>query len=334
MKHCLIIAEAGVNHNGRLDLALALVDAAADAGADIVKFQTFRAEDLVSPGVEKAEYQKRNSGAEESQRDMLRKLELGPKEHVALRKHCAERGIEFLSTPFDLASVDLLARIGLRRWKIPSGEITNLPLLRAVARQGGEVLLSTGMANLGEVEDAIDALEAAGMPRANMTVLHCTTEYPAPMSDVNLTAMTTMRSAFGIRVGYSDHTEGIVVPVAAVALGAEVIEKHLTLDRSLPGPDHKASLEPLEFGAMVKAIRDVGKCMGDGIKRITPSECKNRVVARKSIIAIAPIMAGARIQESMLGVRRPAVGMSPMSWDNVIGSVARRDYATGEVIEP
>lgn len=334
MKHCLIIAEAGVNHNGRLDLALALVDAAADAGADIVKFQTFRAEELVSPGAEKAEYQKRNSGAEESQHDMLRKLELGPSDHIALREHCAKRGIEFLSTPFDLASVDLLARIGLRRWKIPSGEITNLPLLRAVARQGGEVLVSTGMASLGEVEDAIAALEAAGLPRANMTVLHCTTEYPAPMSDVNLNAMTTMRSAFGIKVGYSDHTEGIVVPVAAAALGAEVIEKHLTLDRSLPGPDHKASLEPLEFGAMVKAIRGVGECMGDGIKRITPSERLNRIVARKSIIAVKPIMVGTRIQENMLGVRRPAGGMSPMSWDKVIGSVARRDYAAGEVLEP
>ncbi len=334
MKQCLIIAEAGVNHNGRLELALALVDAAADAGADIVKFQTFRTEDLVSTTAEKAEYQKRNSGSEESQHDMLRKLELGLKDHITLKKHCVERGIEFLSTPFDLASVDLLAHIGLRRWKIPSGEITNLPLLRAVARQGGEVLLSTGMANLGEVEDAISALEAAGLPRVNMTVLHCTTDYPAPMSDVNLRAMTTMRSAFGIKVGYSDHTEGIIVPVAAAALGAEVIEKHLTLDRSFPGPDHKASLEPLEFGAMVKAIRGVGECMGDGIKRITPSERMNRIVARKSIIAIKPILAGMRIDESMLGVRRPAGGMSPMSWDMVIGSIAHRDYASGEVLEP
>lgn len=330
----LIIAEAGVNHNGDLELARRLIDAAAEAGADLVKFQTFKAESLVTATARKADYQTRNSGGGETQHEMLRRLELSPEAHHELIAHCAARGIGFFSTGFDLESVDFLVSLGLDKFKIPSGEITNLPYLRHVGRHGKEVILSTGMATLGDIEAAIEALEQAGTPRSMLTVLHCTTEYPTPMNEVNLRAMQSIGQAFGVAVGYSDHTPGIEVAIAATALGASVIEKHFTLDRNLPGPDHKASLEPQELKAMVTAIRNIETALGDGIKRLTPSEATNRPVARKSLVAARPIRAGEAFSEENLAAKRPGTGISPMQWDSIIGRIARRDYQSDEMIEP
>lgn len=328
----LIIAEAGVNHNGDLDLAKKLIDSAAAAGADLVKFQTFSAERLATQSAPKAEYQKRTTGKAQSQYEMLKELELSPSMHEVLIAHCQAKNIGFFSTGFDIQSNDYLAALGAQLFKIPSGEITNLPYLRHVGGFGKPVILSTGMATLGEIEAALEALEAAGLQRANIRVLHCNTEYPTPMQDVNLRAMLSISQAFDVEIGYSDHTSGIEVPIAAVALGATVIEKHLTLDRNLPGPDHKASLEPDEFAAMVRAIRNIECAMGDGVKRIMPSEIKNLHVARKSIVASCAIKAGEVFSNENLTTMRPGSGISPMFWDNIIGLTANRDFKTYELI--
>lgn len=329
----LIIAEAGVNHNGDMELAKQLVEAAANAGADLVKFQTFSAERLATASAPKAEYQNRTTKEEQSQFAMLQQLELTPQMHEQLIAHCAIQGIGFFSTGFDTQSVDYLASLGAERFKIPSGEITNLPYLRHLGGFGKPLILSTGMATLSEIEAALDALEIAGTARSSITVLHCNTEYPTPMQDVNLRAMTRIRDAFGVVVGYSDHTMGIEVSIAAVALGATVIEKHLTLDRNLPGPDHKASLEPDEFAAMVRAIRNIEQAIGDGIKRPSPSEAKNKPIARKSLVSAKPIKAGERFTRENLTCKRPGTGISPMRWDEVMGRTATRDYVADELIE-
>ena len=328
----LIIAEAGVNHNGDLALARQLIDVAAGAGADLVKFQTFTADRLATRTAQKANYQNRTTTSTESQHEMLSRLELTDAMHHELIAHCATRNIDFFSTGFDIESVDLLVRHGQNHFKIPSGEITNLPYLRHIAHLGKSVILSTGMANLGEIEAAIDALEAAGTPRAMLTVLHCTTEYPTPMAEVNLRAMLSIHAAFGVAVGYSDHTQGIEVAIAAVAMGATVIEKHFTLDRNLPGPDHKASLEPAELNAMVAAIRNIEVALGDGIKRLTTSEARNRPVVRKSLVASRAIKSGALFTAENVTAKRPATGISPMRWDEVIGQTALRDFGPDELI--
>lgn len=329
----LIIAEAGVNHNGDLTLAKKLIDVATEAGADLVKFQTFNANRLATRFAKKADYQTRTTDSHESQYEMLHRLELSAEMHKELIAHCAERNIGFFSTGFDIESVDLLVSLGLDHFKIPSGEITNLPYLRHIGRLGKTVILSTGMATLGEIEAAIDVLEQSGTPRANITVLHCTTEYPTPMAEVNLRAMQNIHTAFGVAVGYSDHTPGIEVAIAAVALGATVIEKHFTLDRNLPGPDHKASLEPEELKAMVAAIRNIEVALGDGIKCLTPSEAKNKAVARKSLVASQTIKAGEVFSAENISAKRPGIGISPMRWDEVMGRTAPRDYSADELIE-
>lgn len=329
----LIIAEAGVNHNGDIGLAKKLIAAAAAAGADLVKFQTFSAKNLVSSSAPKAEYQKKTTESSESQLEMIQKLELSREGHAVLIEECRVNGIGFFSTAFDFQSFDLLMELGcLEQVKIPSGELTNLPLLRYMSRFGKPLLLSTGMANLGEIEAAIEAVEAAGTPRHLITVLHCTTEYPTPMEDVNLRAMVTMRHAFGLNTGYSDHTPGIEIPIAAVALGATVIEKHFTLDRNLPGPDHKASLEPHELKAMVEGIRNVERALGDGVKRPSPSELKNKPIARKSLVAIRPISAGEAFSAENMSAKRPGTGLSPMLWDEIVGRNATKDFAVDEQI--
>jgi len=329
----LIIAEAGVNHNGDLELAKQIVKAAANAGADLVKFQTFTAERLAIDSAPKADYQNQTTDQKQSQFAMLRQLELTAEMHEQLIVYCSKQGIGFFSTGFDLQSVDYLASLGADRFKIPSGEITNLPYLRHVGAFGKPLILSTGMATLGEIEAALDACEIAGTPRSRITVLHCNTEYPTPMQDVNLRAMCSIRDVFGVAVGYSDHTLGIEVPIAAVALGATVIEKHLTLDRNLAGPDHKASLEPDEFAAMVRVIRNIEQAMGDGIKRPSPSESKNKSIARKSLVAARSIKAGERFTPENLTAKRPGTGVSPMRWDEVMGRTATRDYGSDEMIE-
>jgi N,N'-diacetyllegionaminate synthase len=329
----LIIAEAGVNHNGDLATARRLIDVAAEAGADLVKFQTFSADRLVTGYAGKAGYQTLTTDVDESQFDMIRRLELTRDMHEALIAHCKSRGIRFFSSAFDSYGVDLLVELGIDRFKIPSGEITNLPYLRHVGRYGKPVILSTGMATLGEIEAALDTLEQSGTRRERLTVLHCNTEYPTPMADVNLRAMLAIRDAFGVAVGYSDHTLGIEVAIAAVALGATVIEKHFTLDRAMRGPDHKASLEPDELKAMVSAIRNIEQAMGDGIKRPSASEAKNRLAARKSLVAARAIRAGELFSEVNLAVKRPGAGLSPMRWDDVIGRKAPRDFAPDELIE-
>lgn len=328
-----IIAEAGVNHNGDMALARALIDVAAEAGADLVKFQTFSATRLLTATARKADYQLATTDRTESQLEMIRRLELTPQMHEELILHCQRRGVRFFSSAFDLESVDLLARLGLDRFKVPSGEITNLPYLRHIGRHRLPVIVSTGMATLTEVAAALEVLETSGVPRRQITVLHCNTEYPTPMSDVNLRAMQSMQQTLGVQVGYSDHTQGIEIAVAAVALGASVIEKHLTLDRTLPGPDHRASLEPAEFGAMVTAIRNVERALGDGIKQPSPSERKNMPVARKSIVAARPIRKGEVLTESHLAVKRPGTGLSPMLWDQLLGRPASRDFAADEPLE-
>jgi N,N'-diacetyllegionaminate synthase len=329
----LIIAEAGVNHNGDLDLARQLIDAAAAAGADLVKFQTFTADRQVTRSAPKADYQTQATKSTESQHEMLRRLELTEAMHHQLIAHCATRKIGFFSTGFDIDSVNLLASLGQNHFKIPSGEITNLPYLRHIGQLGKNIILSTGMATLGEIEAAIEAIEQAGTPRNKLTVLHCTTEYPTPMTEVNLRAMQSIHTAFGVEVGYSDHTQGIEVAIAAVAMGATVIEKHFTLDRYLPGPDHQASLEPAELKAMVVAIRNIEIALGDGIKRLTPNEAKNKPMARKSLVASQTIKAGAHFSADNLTAKRPGTGISPMRWDEVLGQKALRDFSADELIE-
>lgn len=328
-----IIAEAGVNHNGSIELAKKLIDAAVEAGADAVKFQTFKAESIISKFAPKADYQKKNTEHNESLLDMLKKLELSYKDFKDLKKYCDNKGIMFLSTPFDLDSALFLKNIGLEIFKIPSGEITNYLLLREIGSYGKNVILSSGMADLGEIEDAIDVLVDFGTSRRNITVLHCNTEYPTPYKDVNLKAMITIKKAFNIKVGYSDHTHGIEIPIASVAMGAEIIEKHFTIDNKLEGPDHKASLEPEELKAMVDAIRNIEKAMGDGVKKPSKSELKNKDIVRKSIVAKKPIRKGEAFTEDNLTVKRPGTGTSPMKWNEVIGRKADKYYDKEEIID-
>jgi N,N'-diacetyllegionaminate synthase len=329
----LVIAEAGVNHNGDLSIAREMIDAAAAAGADVVKFQTFNADRLVTRKAAKAQYQQSSGDAAESQHTMLQRLELTPAAHCELLEHCKRRGIGFLSTAFDIPSLDLLVDLGLERFKIPSGEITNLPYLRHVGRLGRPVIMSTGMANLAEIEAALDVLEASGTAREQIIFLHCNTEYPTPMRDVNLTAMLTIGKAFGVRVGYSDHTLGIEIPIAAVALGAVVIEKHFTLDRHAPGPDHRASLEPHELHSMISAIRNIEQALGDGIKRPSASESRNLPVARKSLVAATSIRAGEPFTRANVAVKRPGTGISPMRLEEILGHRASRDFQADELLE-
>lgn len=331
--HTFIIAEAGVNHNGDCAIAKKLIDVAVDAGADAVKFQTFIPEKVISRFAEKAEYQKDTTGAEESQLDMVRKLMINEAGHRDLISHCNARGIMFLSAPFDSPSIDLLVRLGLSMFKIPSGEIINLPHLRKIGALHKRVIMSTGMATLDEVRVALEVLVSAGTPKNKITALHCHTDYPTRMEDVNLRAMVTLREELGVAVGYSDHTLGIEVPIAAVALGAEVVEKHFTLDRKMEGPDHRASLEPQELTAMVVAIRNIEKALGGGIKRLTKREQAIMKVARKSIVANRPIKVGEVFTEDNITPKRPGTGISPMQWDHVLGQKAKRDFEEDELIE-
>jgi N,N'-diacetyllegionaminate synthase len=329
----LTIAEAGVNHNGELSLAKRLIDVAAEAGADMVKFQTFSADRVVTARAEKAGYQTANRGIDESQHAMLRRLELTPAMHRELLAYCRMRRIDFFSTGFDLESLDLLAALGLDRFKIPSGEITNLPYLRHIGRFGKPLIVSTGMATMAEIAAALAVLERAGTARDRITILHCNSQYPTPMADVNLRAMLTIRDAFGVEVGYSDHTLGIEVAIAAVALGATVIEKHFTLDRQMPGPDHKASLEPQELAAMVAAIRNIERALGDGVKQPSASELPNRSAARKSLVAACFIHKGEPFTAVNIAVKRPGTGLSPMHFDEVLGRDAPRNFVADEMIE-
>lgn len=355
-RHTCVIAEAGVNHNGSIARAHQLVDAAADAGADAVKFQTFKADKLASAVAPKAAYQARQTGAGQSQLEMLRALELSADAHMELIRHCADRGIEFLSSPFDEESLALLVTLGVKQLKLGSGELTNAPILIAAARSGLRLLISTGMATLAEVEEALGALsfghaEPDGEPsrakftaawasdrgrawvRSNVTVLHCTTEYPSPVDEANLLAMITMRDRFGVEVGYSDHTVGHSTCLAAVALGATVIEKHVTLDRNLPGPDHQASIEPGDLQQLVASIRAVEAALGNGVKAPVPSELANMPIARKSIVAATSIAKGSRISANQLTVKRPGTGRSPFDLWDVIGTIAMKDYAPDDPVE-
>lgn len=335
MQHTLIIAEAGVNHNGDFELAKQLVEVAAKAGADIVKFQTFKADKIVSKSAKKAIYQERNiNDGDDSQYAMLKKLEMPEEWHIELIKYAKEQGIQFLSTGFDHESIDFLDQLGSPLFKIPSGEITNKPYLRHIASKRKPVILSTGMADIEEIKAALEVLYENGIEKKDVTVLHCNTEYPTPMEDVNLKAMLSIQDIFGIKVGYSDHTQGIEVPIAAVALGASVIEKHFTLDRNLPGPDHKASLEPNELEAMIKAIRNVELAIsGNGIKEPSKSEQKNVTVARKSIVAACQINKGELFTEQNLAIKRPGNGISPMLWDEIIGKTAFKTFNPDDLIE-
>lgn len=321
-----------MNHNGSIQTALELVDEAATAGADAVKFQTFIAEELATCSAPKAEYQRRTTCKAESQLEMLKKLELDREAHLVLMDRCVKNNIKFLSSPFDFKSIELLENLGLDTFKIPSGELTNLPYLRKIGRLGKKVILSTGMACLGEIEAALDVLTSEGTPKSFITVLHCNTEYPTPFEDVNLRAMLTIRDAFGVDVGYSDHTTGIEAVIAAVAFGASIVEKHFTIDRAMEGPDHKASLEPSELGAMVKAVRNIEKAMGSGVKTPSSSERKNISVARKRIVVSKFIKAGELFADDNLTVKRSAVGLSPMLWDFVIGQQALKDYEKDEAV--
>lgn len=332
--HTLIIAEAGVNHNGDIELAKKLIDVAADTGADIVKFQTFKADKLVGKTARKAEYQRKNlDDGDDSQYNMLKKLELNEQMHHELMAHCQKRGIQFLSTGFDEDSIDYLDSLNIPFFKIPSGEITNKPYLKHIAHKQRPVVMSTGMADIAEIKAAMDVLVDNGVAKHQITILHCNTEYPTPMEDVNLKAMLHIRDSLNVKIGYSDHTNGIEVAVAAVALGAEVIEKHFTLDRNLPGPDHKASLEPSELKAMVQAIRNIEKAVaGSGIKEPSSSEIKNREIARKSIIAAKVIHKGELFAEDNLTVKRPGNGINPMCWDEIVGLKASRDFEIDDLI--
>jgi N,N'-diacetyllegionaminate synthase len=331
MKKVFVIAEAGVNHNGSLQLAKQLIDAAVDAGVDAVKFQTWKTELIVTRAAKQATYQEENTGIEQSQFEMLKKLELSYANFQELKKYCNKKNIMFMSTPDETESADFLFELQ-DIFKIGSGEITNLPYLRHIGQLGKTVVLSTGMATLGEIETAIEVLEQAGTPRTKLTVLHCTTEYPTPMNEVNLRAMQSIHAAFDVAVGYSDHTQGIEIAIAAVAMGASVIEKHFTLDRNLPGPDHQASLEPAELKAMVAAIRNLEIALGDGIKRLAPSEARNRPVVRKSLVASRPITAGDVFTSENLTTKRPGTGISPMRWDEFVGQTAQKDYHEDELI--
>ncbi len=326
-----IIAEAGVNHNGSFELAKKLIDKAVWAGVDCIKFQTFNSKNLVSAQAQKAEYQKKTTDSNESQLDMLKKLELSHEQFKELQAYCNQKGIMFLSTPFDLESIDFLAELGVKNWKIPSGEITNYPFLRAIAKRKESVIMSTGMCTLDEVRDAVNVLNEFGT--TDITLLHCTTEYPAPYDSVNLNAMLTLKKEFGYNVGYSDHTNGIEIPVAAVAMGATIIEKHFTLDKTMEGPDHKASLEPDELKQMVQSIRNVEAALGDGTKQPSEAEKKNIAIARKSIVAKKHIKKGETLSEENLTAKRPGNGISPMKWNAVLGKIANRDFAEDEAVE-
>lgn len=330
MQKTLIIAEAGVNHNGNIDLAKKMIDSAKASGADIVKFQTGFAENIISKFAPKAEYQEKTTGKVESQLDMVKKLLLPLDDFIILKKYCDQAGITFLSTPFDLESIDFLDQIGMHLWKIPSGEITNLPYLVKIAQTGYPIVMSTGMCEIQEIEAAVAVLRENGA--GEISLLHCTTEYPAPMLDVNLKAMNTLHDIFHVPVGYSDHTKGIEIPIAAVARGATIIEKHFTLDRNMQGPDHKASLEPNELKAMVDAIRNIEKALGDGVKAASPSEQKNIAVVRKSIVAKCRIEKGTMFSEQNITTKRPGTGISPMKWFDVIGRRAIRDFEEDELI--
>lgn len=332
MNHTLIIAEAGVNHNGNIDMAMRLVEKAAEAGVDYVKFQTFKSEKLVSCHASKADYQKASTEGDDSQLKMLRRLELSTDDHIKLIEHCDKCGVKFLSTAFDLDSIEFLDSLQLNLWKIPSGEISNLPYLRRIASKGKPIVMSTGMCDMEDIEAAMNILTDNGTPRHLITLLHCNTEYPTPWQDVNLRAMHNMAQRFNVPIGYSDHTQGIEVPIAAVALGATVIEKHFTLDNNLPGPDHKASLEPHQLKAMVEAIRHIELSLGNGVKKITESERKNIMVARKSIVAATHIKKGEIFTESNLAVKRPGGGISPLLWDEIIGRTSTHDYLPDDLI--
>lgn len=329
----LIIAEAGVNHNGDLSMACELVEVAAESGADWVKFQTYKSSSVVTREAKKADYQTRTTDASETQFEMISRLELSIEDHRVLMKVCRDNHINFFSSGFDLESIDLLLSLGLTCIKIPSGEVTNLPYLKHVSKRAESVIISTGMCELAEIGIALEVLQNGGMKIEDITVLHCNTQYPTPLEDVNLRAMYTIRDKYKVRVGYSDHSLGIEVPIAAVAMGAQVIEKHFTLDRNLPGPDHKASLEPAELRAMVKGIRNVEIALGDGIKSVSESEQKNREIARKSLVASCSIAKGEILDKSNLTVKRPGTGISPMRWNEVEGSPAPRDFLPDELIE-
>ncbi len=328
----LIIAEAGVNHNGDINLAHKLIKAAAEAGADIIKFQTFKSSNISTSYALKANYQNLNSN-EKTQQEMLSKLELKHSDHFELIKICKTYDIEFLSSGFDIESLNFLETLNLKRIKIPSGELTNVPYLRKAASLNKSLIISTGMANLGEIERAINILEKEGLKREMMTILHCTTEYPAPYSEVNLKALITIKNALKVSVGYSDHTNGIDVPIAAVALGSTVIEKHFTIDKNLNGPDHKASLEPHEFKKMVKSIRNIEDSLGDGIKRATKSEISNIEAVRKSIVAAKRIKVGDLFSEENLTTKRPGTGISPLRWDDLIGLKSKNLYEPDDLIK-
>ena len=328
----IIIAEAGVNHNGSIELAKKLIEVAAEGGADFVKFQTFKAETLVTQTADKAEYQKEITNTDETQFEMIKKLELDRNAHETLIEYCKQKDIQFLSTAFDHDSIDLLDQLNMPLFKIPSGEIINLPYLRHIGRMSKPIIMSTGMSSLEEVRDALNVLIESGAEKEQITILHCNTEYPTPMEDVNLKAMITIRDELGVNVGYSDHTLGIEIPIAAAAMGATVIEKHFTLDRTLPGPDHAASLEPHELKKMVSAIQNIEKAMGDGIKKSSPSEIKNMSIARKSIVAKKPIKKGELFSEENLTIKRPGTGISPMEWENIISKVSNRAYEMDDLI--
>ena len=332
MRHTIIIAEAGVNHNGNMDIAKRLIDAAADAGVDYVKFQTFKTENLVSFNAPTAEYQKAAT-QETSQYAMLKRLELNEQQHIELIEYCNKKGVKFLSTAFDMDSIDLLESLNLDLWKIPSGEITNYPYLARIAATGKPIIMSTGMCDTSDINNALDALIENGATKESITLLHCNTQYPTPYEDVNLLAMNTIKSDCSLATGYSDHTQGIEIPVAAVALGACVIEKHFTLDRNMEGPDHKASLEPAELKKMVEAIRIVEQALGSTSKTVSPSEAQNKSIARKSIVAKRNIHKGETLTEDNITVKRPGNGISPMKWREVIGTPATRDFAPDEPIE-
>lgn len=332
-KRTTIIAEAGVNHNGNIDLAKKLIDAAAIADVDYVKFQTFNANKLVTKNAEKADYQKENTGkSNDSQFEMLKKLELSKEMHFELISYCKSKGVEFLSTGFDLESIEFLSELELDFFKIPSGEITNLPYLEAVAKIGKPVVISTGMADMDEIEQALNVFLTAGIKKSEITILHCNTEYPTPMKDVNLNAMKSIKEKFDVSIGYSDHTLGIEIPIAAVAMGASVIEKHFTLDNNMEGPDHKASLEPDELSSMVKSIRNIEYAMGNGIKEPSESEKKNKDIARKSIVAKKEIKKGELFSKDNLTIKRPGKGISPMKWYDVIGEKSLKDYQKDDLI--
>ncbi len=331
MSRVFIIAEAGVNHNGSIEIAKKLIDEAAICGVDAVKFQSFKAKNLVTKVAKQADYQKNNMGKEISQYEMLKSLELSYEDHIELINYCKDKELMFLSSPFDLESIDMLNNLGIEIFKVPSGEIENVPYLRKIAKTGKKIILSTGMSNLSDIEFALEILRGSGAK--DISVLHCNTDYPTKMEEVNLRAMNTIGSAFSVEIGYSDHTKGIEVPIAAVALGAKIIEKHFTLDRNMEGPDHKASLEPNELKNMVDSIRNIEIALGNGIKALTDSEKKNIKIARKSIVSSASIKVGEIFTEDNLTIKRPGTGLSPKMWDEILGKKAKKDYYADEMVE-